>query len=99
MKESITLRELYERTVELFPSEKHSIDLFKAKILAVLEEDPIRTHWIRKEIEQQGEGYGIHRNFPLNDFYDGVEKYTEEIWEKRILPSMGKFKEYVFRDK
>lgn len=98
MRESITIRELYEKTVEIVPSEKHSVELFKAKILTVLGQDPIRTHSLRKEIEQQGEDFEIHKNFPLNDFYYGIEKYIEEIWEDRILLWMGKFKEYVFRE-
>jgi hypothetical protein len=96
MKESITLQELYNRTVALIPSETHSIKIFKEKILMVLQEDAIRTFSVQKRIKQEGKSFKIYRTFPLNDFYDGIRKYAQEVIEKDIPLKIDSFKEYIF---
>lgn len=100
MTEQIKLKKLYEVIKDSFPDYKHSSEDFKDEVISELNEDPIRTRSLRKEIQTEGLKFEIIRDYPLNDFQSaalhymtkiGINKDKAEEFERKYLTDESLF--------
>ena len=74
-----SLKEIYNLMTIKFPELNHSENIFIKFIIDVLNEDPIRTKWLKTKINEKQLEFELNPNFPLNDFFDAAYKYLKNI--------------------
>jgi hypothetical protein len=79
MEKHISLEKLYEIVADYYPDIDHDSEIFKKNIVDVLNQDPIRTSNVRKQILEKGMDYQISSQFPVTDFIHGCFNYLVDL--------------------
>lgn len=79
MRNTITLEEIYLLICREYSGFNHNPQTFQSNLLFTLNDDPIRTSGIRRQIENEGLEYQLSRDFPLSEILRGSVQYLKDI--------------------
>ena len=79
-----SLKELYQLVIETCPNESHNENIFIGSIINQLDRDPIRNRSLKSEVEKEKSNLILEKEWPLNDFWYGAEKYLKNLGAQEV---------------